>query len=131
MWVRYTDGGSTFSAIQEVDTTPDRLSVSPESLVFLVEQGSSSQPVRTLAVQRCGGFTWTVTGDASWLSLQTVGETVEVRVDATGLAPGTYEATITVDAGAGVVGSPARIPVTLVVADQLYDLFLPLVLRGT
>ncbi|HHH42284.1 MAG TPA: CAP domain-containing protein [Chloroflexi bacterium] len=131
VWVRYTDGGSTFSAVQEVDTTPKRLSVSPERLLFLVEQGSSPQSTYTLTVQRCGSFAWTVTGDASWLSLQTVGETVKVGVDAAGLASGTYEATITVEAEAGVVGSPARIPVTLVVADQLHDLFLPLVLRGT
>jgi len=58
-----------------------------------------------------------------------VEEAVQVSVDATGLITGTYHATITIEAEAGVLGSPAQVPVTLVVADRIYQTYLPLILR--
>ena len=62
-------------------------------------------------------------------SLQPVGETVQASVDTTGLSIGSYQATVTVEAEAGILGSPAQIPVTLIVADQVYQVYLPLTIK--
>lgn len=131
IWVRYTDGTGAFSPIEEANLYPPMLSVSPSALAFLVEAGGAAPEPRTLNVQQqCSSFTWDVTENASWLTTQTVGNAVQVSVDATGLLTGTYYATVTVEADAAVVGSPAEVPVVLRVVDHIYAVFLPLVVRG-
>jgi len=55
---------------------------------------------------------------------------VQVSVDTAGLITGTYHATITVETEAGVLGSPAQVAATLVLADHLYFTWLPVILRG-
>ncbi|MBE9509084.1 MAG: CAP domain-containing protein [Chloroflexi bacterium] len=131
IWLRYTDDAGTFSLIEEADLNPERLSVSPTSLLFLAEYGAPSPASRTLTVRRegCEPFTWDTYDDAAWLQVQAVGETVQASVDTAGLITGTYHATITVEAEAGVLGSPAQMPVTLILADHLYFTYLPLTLR--
>ncbi len=61
--------------------------------------------------------------------MQIVGDTVRVGVDTAGLALGTYQATVTVEAEAEVVGSPVQIPVTLLMAEEVDYRYLPLILR--
>lgn len=131
IWLRYTDGAGDFSSIEEANLNPGLISVSPTSLLFLAEHGASPPPAQTLSILRegCGSFTWSASDAADWLHLQPVGETVQVSVDAAGLVTGTYAATITVEAEAGVLGSPAQIPVTLVVANQIYQVYLPLTIK--
>jgi len=128
IWVRYTDDAGNFSAIEEANLNPKRISVSPSSLAFLAERGASPPPAQMLSIlqEGCGSFTWNASGDADWLHLQPVGERVEVSVDTTGLSVGTYHATITVEAEAGVVGSPVQVPITLIVAERLNRIYLPL-----
>jgi hypothetical protein len=130
IWVRYTDGDSSFSVIEEADLTPERIAVQPTSLLFLA--GLSSPPpapgVLTVEQVGCDPFTWEVSDDAAWLSTQAVDETVVVSVDAVGLGVGRYQATIVVEAETGVLDSPARVPVTLVVG-ELYPNYLPCVRR--
>ena len=64
-------------------------------------------------------MSWTASDDAAWLSVSpasgTNSGTVTVTPNISGLAAGTYNATVTIDAGTAT-GSPASIPVTLTVA---------------
>jgi len=131
IWVRYTDGAEAFSAIQEARLIPLRMAVSPTSLLFLAEAGAPSPSPCHLHVIRegCEPFSWTATSDAPWLTTQTTAEGVQVGVETTGLAVGTYRATVTVEAPVDE-GSPALIPVTLIVAERLNRMYLPLVVRG-
>jgi hypothetical protein len=130
IWVRYTDGAGTFSPIETADLTPERLVVQPTSLRFLVEQGGA-QTSHTLTIeeQGCEPITWSATADATWLDTQPVGEQIQVDVDPQGLDVGQYAGAIIVDAGEGVLGSPVQVPVTLIVAEELHYVRLPLVLR--
>ena len=102
----------------------------PTSLRFLVEQGGA-QTSHTLTIeeQGCEPITWSVTADATWLDTQPVGEQIQVDVDPQGLDAGQYAGAVIVDAGEGVLGSPVQVPVTLIVAEELHYVRLPLVLR--
>ncbi len=131
IWVRYTDAGGTFSSIETANLTPERIAVQPSALHFLVEQDGAMPTSRTLTVepQGCGSFSWSATVDATWLTMQRVGAQLRVSVDPQGLDVGQYTGAVTVDAGEEVLGSPVRVPVTLVVAEQLHHVQLPVVLR--
>ena len=128
IWVRYTDGAGHFSSVEEADLTPaERLVVSPVALVFLAEVGMPSPPAQTLTIQQegCEPFTWSVSDDAIWLETQPVeGDTVQVSVDIAGMAAGSYQATITIEAESSV-----QIPVELIVAKEIWRCYLPLTLR--
>jgi hypothetical protein len=132
IWLRYTNGAGTFSPIQEADLPPERLSVSPSALYFLVEQGTTLLLPHTLSVQQrgCAPFTWSVNTDAAWLQAQPMGETVMISVDTSGLASRAYQASVSVEADEEVLGSPAQVPVTLWVSDQVWQVHLPVVLLG-
>jgi len=83
----------------------------------------------TVGQEGCEPFTWNVADDANWLHTQVNGEAVQVSVDTTGLGLGTYQATITVEAESGVLDSPVQVPITLRVVEQVYRIYLPLILR--
>ena len=68
--------------------------------------------------------------DAAWLYTSVEGDTIQVWASAAGLSPGTYTATVTVTAAAGVLNSPQQIPVTLHVVAEIHATYLPLVLRA-
>jgi hypothetical protein len=131
IWLRYTDGAGTFSPVEEAAMRPQRIAVSPTALHFLVEDDGPDPPPRTLVVEQmgCEPFTWSVSDDAGWLHTQHVGQTVRASVDPTGLSIGTWQATVTVDAEAGVTGSPVQVPVTLVVVERIHRTYLPSVYR--
>jgi hypothetical protein len=86
--------------------------VAPGSLSF------SGSGAKTLTVSNSGGGTlsFTASDDAAWLSVAPASgvapKDLTVTADATGLAPGSYTATVTV-AAAGVSGSPKTVAVTL------------------
>lgn len=130
IWVRYTDDEDNFSAIEEANTIQTRLAVAPSSLLFLAEYGASPPPAQTLSILRegCGSFTWSASDNADWLHLQPITDAVQVSVNANDLITDTYQATITVEAEAGVLGSPVQVPVTLIVA-ELHRCYLPFTLR--
>jgi hypothetical protein len=131
IWLRYTDAAGAFSPVEEADLYPRHISVSPTSFFFLSAPGAPPPASRMLAVQlpECGPVSWSASGDAAWLQVQTVEDMVRVGVDTAGLAPGTYQATVTVEAEAGVVGSPVQVPVTLLMAEGLGYGYLPLIVR--
>lgn len=132
IWVRYDDGAGSFSSIEEFDLNPERIAITPPSLLFLAEFDAPSPPARTLLVleEGCDPFTWSAEDNAAWLEMQTTGGAIQVSVETTGLITGSYQATITVDAGTMVIESPVQVPVKLIVADQIQQCYLPLIVRA-
>jgi uncharacterized protein (TIGR03437 family) len=101
-----------------------KLSVDPDPLTTVVAQSGASFQIRYIRVLNTGGSTliWnasvTYKNGSGWLRLSpqsNVGE-ARLRVDfiPAGLAPGVYEATLTIDAGfqAGVINLPVKLTVT-------------------
>jgi hypothetical protein len=99
---------------------PSRISYSPTSFSFSATQGGSNPSNQSLSISNTGGGTlsWSVTDNATWLSLNptsgTNSRTVTVSVNIAGLTAGTYNATITISA-TGATNNPVNIPVTLTV----------------
>lgn len=107
------------------------MELSRQQIVLLAE---TSDDVRTLTVdiRSTNGkpFTWKASADAKgWLSLNptsgTSGETLRVVIDPPA-QPGRYSATVTIEAGPGVENSIQRLPVEVIVAEELSHLFIPL-----
>ena len=100
---------------------PPILSLSPPSFTFTATQGGANPPPQTLEVWNSGrgSMNWTASKNASWLTLSpTWGSSsgehdqITVSVNISGLASGTFSATITLT-GEGAPNSPQYIPVTL------------------
>ncbi len=132
IWLRYEDAGGRFSAREEAVLSPAWLGGTPASLLFMVQPGQTPAAQAVIGVQGgCGTFSWTVSDDADWLTVQKVGTGLQVTADATGRAVGTYSATIALTATTeGVLGSPRQIPVTLRVTEQIYKFYLPIGAKG-
>ncbi len=99
---------------------PATMGLSPASFTFTAVAAGPSPAAQPLAITNTatGILAWTATDDAAWLSLASVSGTapsmVNVSADVTGLAPGTYNATITI-AAVGATNTPQTVPVTLTV----------------
>lgn len=99
-----------------------KVKLSTAALNFTAVEGQGNPAPQTFQVQNEGGGTlnWTATKDQAWLTLgktsgsatQAAPDTVQVSVDATGLAFGTYNAQITVSQ-TGKPSDSATIAVTL------------------
>jgi hypothetical protein len=106
-----------------VVTPPPSIAPSPSSLSFVAAIGQPSPPAQAVTIANGGyaSFSYTVATDSSWLSVSPAsGSTpgsVNVSVNATGLAIGTYTGNVIVTAS-GVANSPQTIPVTLQVLSQ-------------
>jgi hypothetical protein len=95
--------------------------VSPTGLSFHVDQGTANPPNQTLFVDMDGTSQTTLSNsdDASWLTVSpaktSITSTAQLTVAAntSGLAAGTYTATITMKIKGG---SPKKVPVTLTVS---------------
>jgi len=93
---------------------------SPTSFTFTATQGGSNPPNKTLSISNTGAGTlnWSVSDNATWLSLNptsgTNSGTVTLSVNISGLTRGIYNATITISAS-GATNSPVSIPVTLTI----------------
>jgi glucose/arabinose dehydrogenase len=80
---------------------PPSLSVVPSSIGFTVTQGGAAPPSQTLSVSNFGAgtLTWTASADQPWVTITPVSGSapgvVTVSVLPTGLAAGTYNATLT------------------------------------
>jgi hypothetical protein len=94
------------------------LTVTPTSLAFSATVGAGNPTSKTITVGNNGGGTlnFTASDSATWLSVSpgsgSAPKDVTVSVDTTGLAAGTYNANVTIDAGTAT-GSPKTVPVTL------------------
>ncbi len=95
--------------------------VSPSSLTFYAVQGGTNPPKQTLTFTKVPTYTATLTAsdNATWLTVspssqsETTRATITVAVNISGLAAGTYKATITVKEGTWFTQS---VPVTLIVS---------------
>jgi hypothetical protein len=102
------------------------LSVSRERLNFGYITGKDAPPTQSFQVTNAGtgALNWTAVDDAEWLSLDpsaNIGDAVvTVSVDPTGLAVGTYNATITVSDPLAI-DSPQSITVNLTVKSASQD----------
>ena len=91
---------------------------SPINFSFTATQGGSNPSGQSLSVWNAGSGTlnWSVSDDATWLSLSptngTDSDNITVSVDIAGLTANTYNATITINS-TGASNSPVNIPVKL------------------
>lgn len=96
------------------------LSVSPASLSFSFTNGGSVPAAQNVSIANTGGgtFTWTASSSVYWLTVSpssgSAPGTLSVALNPANLAAGTYNTTVQITA-TGAAGSPASIPVTLVV----------------
>ena len=112
------------------------LKVAPTAVTWLAEVGGADPRPRTVQVDSSGSslaWTATISPTVSWLeAVPLSGDTpAEVTLTAhiAGLGVGRYEAHLVIEAGVGIVGSPQTISVTLIVAEEMFGSYLPLVLR--
>jgi len=110
-------------------TSPSAPTISenaPSSINTTCLKGSNASS-QSFAVWNSGGGTlsYTVSGNASWLSLTPSGGTstgghgtMTVNFDTSSLAAGNYQATITISAS-GATNTPQIIPVSLIVSDLI------------
>ncbi len=94
--------------IQNIMTPPSELSVSPDPLEFNVpDLGMDEQVSRSFSISNSGGGTleWKVYADKSWLALNPASGTdsgkLEIKINTTGLQPGRYSGSITVESNSG------------------------------
>jgi hypothetical protein len=112
---------ATYTLTPAAATPPPTLSASPSSLNFTYQQGGSVPPSQSISVTSSGtALTFVATSSGgSWLSALalsvTTPGTVSVSVNPAGLAPGTYNGTVTITS-AGAAGSPQTAAVKLVVS---------------
>jgi hypothetical protein len=128
LWLRYTDGGNQFSAIQTYDSNEAELRATPDALLFLAAENGPPPAAQTLTVEQrgCMEFQWDVSSDVSWLSAKVLGPTVSVQADPQQLGLGNYHGQLTFSAVDRVGVADFTVPVTLIVSGQIYPVFLPI-----
>lgn len=90
----------------------------------------------TVAISLSPGLTWTASLDLMGTITPSLsapsgsaGDALMVTIDSSGYPTGTYTTTLTIQSAAGVVGSPAAIPVTLWVVPEVKQAYLPVVVK--
>ncbi len=110
------------------------MQTSPDTLGLLADVDISQTVTHTVAIDLSPGLTWTASLDPLGAITPTLsaasgsaGENLTVTLDSSGYLTGTYTTTLTIQSAAGVIGSPAAIPVTLWVVPELNYVYLPIV----
>jgi cytolysin (calcineurin-like family phosphatase) len=102
-------------------TSGGTIGFSPANLAFSGTVGGTNPAAKTFSITNTGGGTlsWTLSDNATWLQLNTASgtttsetDTISASATLSGLAAGTYNATITIMAS-GSTNSPQQIPVSL------------------
>lgn len=111
-----------FTVNLEVLPGPPAIALSPLNFDFTAVAGGSNPAVKMLTITNVGGslpLDWTATNSEAWLGLAPVSGTapsvVNLQVDISGLAEGTYFDTVVVSAGTAT-NSPQSVPVMLTIA---------------
>ncbi|GKS58873.1 hypothetical protein YTPLAS18_24000 [Nitrospira sp.] len=95
--------------------------MSPSALSFSAQGGTVTPSYQTLTITNSGGgsLSWTASDPSSWLLKNTQSGSgngsVNVWIDPTGMAAGTYTSSVTI-AASGAANTPRVIPVTLTIA---------------
>mgnify|MGYP001293056611 CR=1 FL=1 len=131
-----TSAGDVSPQLLDWTVTWTTVSVSPESLYFLLSSDEPDTASRSVHISTTGedALSWTAQDDQSWLSVSPgagiVPTTLTVTVDKTGLVPNTwYSGTVTVEWVSDLETGSADIDVMLYVGEH-WDVFLPLVFRA-
>ena len=101
-------------------TTIPTIAASPTSLSFSATAGGANPASQNVSISNTGTGTlnWTVSDNATWLTLSptsgTAPSATTASVNTAGLAAGTYNSTISVS-GTGATNTPVSVPVTLTV----------------
>jgi hypothetical protein len=115
------------------------LEVSFDASTFLVEAGAANPSPRHIGVDNVATddvITWTasISPTVGWLDITpisgTTPATITVTVDVSGLSALIAETQIIVDGGEEVWNGPQTIPVRLVVAEEIYNVHLPVVFKN-
>jgi hypothetical protein len=106
------------------------LRASTASVALLTEQGGSSRTFRVDISDASGGaINWTASKNQSWITLSATSGTtpggLNVTINPSGKNIGTYTGVLSLDSS---FGSP-DIDVTLIVADEVTSVYLPLTYR--
>jgi hypothetical protein len=116
---------------------PPTLEVTPTALLFLAEVDAADPTPQHIAVGSIGDvITWTaaVSPTVGWLAITPMSGTTPAMITATvtisGLAVDQYTTQIVVDGGGEVLDSSRIIDVRLIVAEELYRAYLPVILRN-
>jgi hypothetical protein len=116
---------------------PPALKATPTALLFLAEVGAADPAPQHIAVSSTSDvITWTATVSPTvgWLDVSPMAGTTPATITATvtisGLAVDHYTAQIIVDGGEEMLDSPQTTDVKLIVAEEIYRAYLPIVLRG-
>jgi hypothetical protein len=116
---------------------PPTLAVTPTALLLLAEVDAADPTPQHIAVGSTDSvITWTATVSPTvgWLDVTPMASTTPATITATvtisGLAVDHYTAQIVVDGGEEVLDSPQTTDVRLIVAEEIYRAYLPIVLRG-
>lgn len=120
--IKVTSGSGTESmAVVNVNVLKDySMTVSPLTLNLTYQKGSDTEPSGIININTGGGnFSWSAASSEGWIKLdRTSGDTADgsyitVTADIEARETGTYNGTVTIDAGPGVTGSPAIVDVNL------------------
>jgi hypothetical protein len=109
------------AATSSPTTSTSSISLSPTSLVFSATQGGSNPSEQAVAISNSGAdpLSWSVSSDVAWLFVFPTSETspssFAAKANISGLATGTYSATISVMA-TGATNTPQSIPVSLTIS---------------
>lgn len=110
----------TLTLTSSSSTTPTTISLGPANLAFSGTVGAANPAAQNFTVTKAGSgaITWTASDNAAWLTLSpstgTGTAAATASVNLSGLAAGTYNATINV-ASTGTSNTPQSIPVSLTV----------------
>jgi hypothetical protein len=119
-----------------VRRAPAELGVTPSVVFFLAEVDGANPGERSFTVTSSHStisWTATISPTVGWLSLSlalgTTPSVITATADISGLGVNRYTTGIIIDGGPSALHSPRTIPVTLVVAEQIYTVHLPLALK--
>ncbi|MFH2048946.1 MAG: YCF48-related protein [bacterium] len=118
VWVTSNEVVNSPVGIEVTLLVGDYLEVTPDSLVFNAITFRESPPSQSFNISSVGGveFDYSLTQKSSWLNLPsttgTAPEDLDISTNSTGLIPGYYYDTITIDAPLAV-NSPFYVPTTL------------------
>jgi hypothetical protein len=119
-----------------VIVAPTALQVSPAVVTWMAKVGGANPSARTVNVGSTGSaVTWTAALNPAvgWLNAAPLSGTsptnIALNANITGLSIGQYSTQLIATAGAGIRNSPQTIPITLIVAQEVHDLYLPFVVR--
>jgi hypothetical protein len=109
-----------------VAAPPPVMALSSSALSFKGYAGQAAPAPQSVSITNTtyGNFSWTASASAPWITVSpsngTTPSTLQLSVDPSSLAPGTYNGTVTVT-GPGVSNAPQSVAVTFTVSAMLFN----------